>query len=1077
MKNYKMFLLAALLISFFSTRALADYYQLVTPDTEPTDWSGTYLLSSTRAAATGDPALDYVFTAAYSDGNGYGIGEQVDVKDGVINYSSKLESYEITLASSGNGYTVAFGSNYLAAPTHNKFMTTTTAADATVFSVFFNSVTNDLMMTTVVDATTFHLRFYIISGKNAFKVYNSDMYSPVKLYKRVESSTETYTITTYVNGVTTDYSISSNETYASKIETPSLEDYTFVKWVTEKDIDASAVDMSATPSANETLYAVFTTGGNAFELVTDAASLAVGNEIIIASKVYDVALGAQTSANNREGATIVRSDNKITDAGSAVVITLAAAESEDLFALRVGEDTYLKPSSGTNAAIKDAQVMEITAGSQLGFSIDITDTEADIQMDWSASSKKNNRIQYVSPAKNWFAMFEVDNAKSPVQIYRKASSGEESRTFIDDETAVVVDTFMVETYVNGATTEYKIAEDETFASKIEDPTYAGYNFSKWVCEKNTAADAFDMSACPTEDVTLYAVFASAGAGGGYELVTDASTLAIGDEIIVAAKDYDVALGAQNSSNFRDGATITRNGTTITDPGSAVVITLAAAESTGLFALCVGENTYLKPNSGTNAALKNTTATSITTDSQLGFSIAINDTEADIQMDWSASSKKNNRIQYVSPAKNWFSMFEIDNPKSAVQIYRKAAGGKSVSFIDDDILALLDAIEEATALTADEAIGTAFHASETAAQTLENAIAVAKDIVDNGGDFANATTTLASAIEVFKQDFIIPIAFKMSAEKTSANAFATVSEAADYTLEGAWAAYDGNPASLWKMEKTAAGTYTIQNIETGAYLGNAVQDVTVTLSEESKSAFTILATDDGFFTFVSESGKAIAAKDGGNLVGDASDANASRWKPTEVTSWSHTLTIGDVEWASICLNYATIIPEGLDCYIVEGVIEGEQGYEVDLTSLECNILPAGTAILVNGAAGDYDFVFTANDDTDDDFSVNLLKGTCYTKAIAASNYTPYILAQNATGEAVLGKASVTDDSFINSANKAYFPTTSVTATPALSFHFKDATGIKAAKVEASSVIFDITGRRVVNASNGLYIINGKKFLVK
>ena len=78
--------------------------------------------------------------------------------------------------------------------------------------------------------------------------------------------------------------------------------------------------------------------------------------------------------------------------------------------------------------------------------------------------------------------------------------------------------------------------------------------------------------------------------------------------------------------------------------------------------------------------------------------------------------------------------------------------------------------------------------------------------------------------------------------------------------------------------------------------------------------------------------------------------------------------------------------------------------------------------------------------------------------------------------------MTDGSFLNNANKAYFVPTSGQANAAsYSFRFGEGTtGINEVKGENGNVkaIFDLTGRRVENISApGIYIVGGKKVLVK
>ena len=65
-----------------------------------------------------------------------------------------------------------------------------------------------------------------------------------------------------------------------------------------------------------------------------------------------------------------------------------------------------------------------------------------------------------------------------------------------------------------------------------------------------------------------------------------------------------------------------------------------------------------------------------------------------------------------------------------------------------------------------------------------------------------------------------------------------------------------------------------------------------------------------------------------------------------------------------------------------------------------------------------------------------------------------------------------------ANKAYLLASEVGGSGgAIGLRFGDATMIKEVVTSAEDVIFDLLGRKVENPTKGIYIINGKKVLVK
>jgi hypothetical protein len=77
--------------------------------------------------------------------------------------------------------------------------------------------------------------------------------------------------------------------------------------------------------------------------------------------------------------------------------------------------------------------------------------------------------------------------------------------------------------------------------------------------------------------------------------------------------------------------------------------------------------------------------------------------------------------------------------------------------------------------------------------------------------------------------------------------------------------------------------------------------------------------------------------------------------------------------------------------------------------------------------------------------------------------------------------MTNGSWLNNAGKAYLPVSSVaTSARLLRFNFGgNATAIESVKSELdpNAPIYDLSGRRVKVATKGIYIQNGKKFMVK
>lgn len=95
-------------------------------------------------------------------------------------------------------------------------------------------------------------------------------------------------------------------------------------------------------------------------------------------------------------------------------------------------------------------------------------------------------------------------------------------------------------------------------------TFAGWSFTP-VTEESTSVTLQTASFKPTADVTLYAIYSRTEEGGDantFKLVTNASQLEEGRNVIIAAKDYDYSLGGILNKYYRDQIAILKNGNSV-----------------------------------------------------------------------------------------------------------------------------------------------------------------------------------------------------------------------------------------------------------------------------------------------------------------------------------------------------------------------------------------------------------------------------------------------------------------------------------------------------------------------------------
>ena len=189
---------------------------------------------------------------------------------------------------------------------------------------------------------------------------------------------------------------------------------------------------------------------------------------------------------------------------------------------------------------------------------------------------------------------------------------------------------------------------------------------------------------------------------------------------------------------------------------------------------------------------------------------------------------------------------------------------------------------------------------------------------------------------------------------------------------------------------------------------------------------------------------------------------------------------DTDFATFYSIAPVELPEGITAYYIKNDGFGN-GY-VTLTADEDGIIPANTGvILATEATDDTEIALTTLGADVAPENDNLLKGTAVDTYVNEAAYVLGIV----NDEIGLYTAKMTDGTWKNNANKAYLPASAVPAAANgaayYSFRFGEGTtGVEEVKAEngEAKTIYDLTGRRVeAITAPGIYIVNGKKTLVK
>lgn len=159
----------------------------------------------------------------------------------------------------------------------------------------------------------------------------------------------------------------------------------------------------------------------------------------------------------------------------------------------------------------------------------------------------------------------------------------------------------------------------------------------------------------------------AAAGDVYKLVTDAATLAAGDEVIIANAEGNRALSTTQNKNNRGEVAVTKSGDSIAYVEGLQVLTLEAGKKSGTFALSTGSG-YLYAASSSSNYLR----TEATLSDNSSWAITIADGVATIK---AQGTNTRNWLRYNSSSKLFaaYGSGQVD-----VAIYKKAAASANAT---------------------------------------------------------------------------------------------------------------------------------------------------------------------------------------------------------------------------------------------------------------------------------------------------------------------------------------------------------------------------------------------------------------
>ena len=311
----------------------------------------------------------------------------------------------------------------------------------------------------------------------------------------------------------------------------------------------------------------------------------------------------------------------------------------------------------------------------------------------------------------------------------------------------------------------------------------------------------------------------------------------------------------------------------------------------------------------------------------------------------------------------------------------------------------------------------------------------------------------------------------------------------------------NTQGLWAFDTQAEGGFKIYNLATGLHkvLGMTGSAGGARASMVPYNSDTHTTTFYGTLNLQSNEASFIRMASTGNNYWNYRDGFLALWNNTSAGSGDgskffmspvdygnffapEAVSIGEHEIATFYANISARIPDGVEAYVATAQPEMNDGEGIiRMTKIEDGIIPAQTGVVLCGAQGDYSFIYTAAAGTP--VTGNLLRGYAGAAAYAdvafpTDGSTNYVLTVENEEAGFYRKEAA----FKVYNHKAYL-NIPATETPVNALRIRFAGGTPTEiegselKAQGSQLIYDLQGRRVLNPTKGVYIVNGKKVIVK
>ncbi|MBR1465940.1 MAG: hypothetical protein IJ607_06220 [Bacteroidaceae bacterium] len=205
-------------------------------------------------------------------------------------------------------------------------------------------------------------------------------------------------------------------------------------------------------------------------------------------------------------------------------------------------------------------------------------------------------------------------------------------------------------------------------------------------------------------------------------------------------------------------------------------------------------------------------------------------------------------------------------------------------------------------------------------------------------------------------------------------------------------------------------------------------------------------------------------------------------PDNPENQSYTLTVTSAGVSTMYLGFDALIPEDAD-FLLVAAVKKVQGTTAYLKRIKNGIIPANTGVMIFANPGTY--TFNESQTAPTEVVESALHGVLKNTSVAALSQLEggasiYVLSRGISEYTGFKLAGGTVKSV--PANKAYLPVDQSVLTKFINFSFDDSQTtdiqtIDQEDVNSNADVFDLSGRKVNKPEKGIYIVNGKKILIK